>query len=101
MIEFELLRTELAHYLNDQQIKIVEEAYLLALKAHEGQKRHTGEPYITHPLAVAHILAQMRMDPPTIMAAILHDVIEDTHVEKQDISAQIWQRSCRPCRWRH
>jgi guanosine-3',5'-bis(diphosphate) 3'-pyrophosphohydrolase len=58
---------------------------LLAKEAHEGQKRHTGEPYITHPVAVATILAQMRMDPPTIMAAILHDVIEDTYVEKQDL----------------
>lgn len=88
MIEFELLRTELAHYLNDQQIKIVQDAYELAVKAHEGQKRHTGEPYITHPLAVAKILAEMHMDHPTIVAAILHDVIEDTPVVKQDIIQQ-------------
>ncbi len=88
MIEFDLLRTELAHYLDDQQIKIVEEAYQLAVKAHKGQKRHTGEPYITHPLAVAKILAEIHMDHPTIIAAILHDVIEDTYVVKQDITAQ-------------
>ncbi len=88
MIEFESLRTELAHYLDDPQIKIVEEAYQLANIAHASQKRHTGEPYITHPLAVAKILAEMHMDPPTIIAAILHDVIEDTHVLKQDIVAQ-------------
>ncbi len=88
MIEFESLRTELASYLDDQQIKIIEEAYQLAIKAHEGQKRHTGEPYITHPLAVAKILAEIHMDPPTIIGAILHDVIEDTHIVKQDITAQ-------------
>jgi guanosine-3',5'-bis(diphosphate) 3'-pyrophosphohydrolase len=83
--EFEELRQELQHYLDSKQIDVIEEAYHLAKKAHEGQKRHTGEPYITHPVAVAQILAQMRMDPPTIIAAILHDVIEDTPVEKHDL----------------
>ncbi len=85
MQEFEELRQELQNYLDNKQIETIGEAYLLAKKAHEGQKRHTGEPYITHPVAVAQILAQMRMDPPTIMAAILHDVIEDTSVEKHDL----------------
>ncbi|MEO8964885.1 MAG: HD domain-containing protein, partial [Gammaproteobacteria bacterium] len=85
MQEFEELRQELQHYLDNTQIHVIEEAFLLAKKAHEGQKRVTGEPYITHPVAVALILAQMRMDPPTIIAAILHDVIEDTSVEKPDL----------------
>jgi len=84
--DFESLRQELQHYLDSSQIHTIEEAYLLAKQAHEGQKRYTGEPYITHPVAVALILAQMRMDPATIIAAILHDVIEDTAVEKQDIA---------------
>lgn len=85
MSEFEPLRHELKHYLDDKQIHAIEGAFILAKKAHEGQMRHTGEPYITHPVAVACILAQMRMDPQTIMAAVLHDVIEDTYVEKQEI----------------
>ncbi len=85
MAEFETLREELKHYLNDTEISAIEKAYLLAKEAHSGQKRHTGEPYVTHPVAVAVILAEMRMDPPTIMAAILHDVIEDTTVEKPEI----------------
>lgn len=88
MEEFEELRQELQHYLEGSQIQTIEEAFVLAKKAHEGQKRHTGEPYITHPVAVALILAQMRMDPSTIMAAILHDVIEDTPVEKKDLIQQ-------------
>lgn len=85
MQEFEALREELQHYLDNTQIELIGEAYQLARGAHEGQKRYTGEDYITHPLAVALILAQMRMDPPTIMAAILHDVLEDTPVEKHDL----------------
>ncbi len=83
--EFEALRKELKNYLEDKKIRVIEEAYLLAEKAHAGQKRHTGEAYITHPLAVAKILAEMRMDTPTIIAAILHDVIEDTPIEKPEI----------------
>lgn len=79
------LIAELKVYLDDNEQTIINDAYELAKTAHEGQRRHTGEPYITHPLAVAKILAEMRMDPPTIIAAILHDVIEDTYVEKSDI----------------
>src|SRR5438046_7531630 len=86
--EFEELRQELQHYLEPAQVQTIEQAFILAKKAHEGQKRHTGEPYITHPVAVALSLAQMRMDPATIMAAILHDVIEDTPVEKHDLVTQ-------------
>ncbi len=85
MAEFELLRQELTQYLSAAEISAIEEAYALAKEAHEGQKRYTGEPYITHPVAVATILSHMRMDPPTIMAALLHDVIEDTYIEKQDL----------------
>lgn len=85
MPEFEPLRQELVHYLSDAEIHAIEKAYFLARDAHSGQKRHTGEPYIIHPVAVATILAEMRMDPATIMAAIMHDVIEDTYVEKAEI----------------
>lgn len=86
MNQFDTLSLELSNYLDNEQISIIEEAYLFAKTAHEGQKRYTGEAYITHPLAVAGILAQMRMDPPTIMAAVMHDVIEDTEMDKADLS---------------
>jgi len=82
---FEILRPELKNYLDDNQVVLIEQAYLFARDAHGTQTRFTGEPYITHPVAVASILAQIRMDPATIMAAILHDVIEDTYVEKQEL----------------
>ncbi len=61
------------------------EAYEFAA-AHEGQQRHSGEPYISHPVAVATILAELKLDAQTLMAALLHDVIEDTGVAKADIA---------------
>jgi GTP diphosphokinase / guanosine-3',5'-bis(diphosphate) 3'-diphosphatase len=83
--EFATLRDEVNQYLSHEQVAEIERAYLFAKDAHATQLRYTGEPYITHPVAVAEILAQMRMDPPTIMAAILHDVVEDTPVKQSDI----------------
>ncbi|HEY5719328.1 MAG TPA: HD domain-containing protein, partial [Gammaproteobacteria bacterium] len=65
-------------YLEPAQIDEVHRAYLLGVRAHRGQFRLTGEPYICHPLAVAHILAEMHMDARSVIAALLHDVIEDT-----------------------
>lgn len=79
---FRELKEELSQYLNPDHIALVEKAFGVAEKAHKGQKRQSGEPYITHPLAAAKILAQLRMDPQTIMAALLHDVLEDTGVDK-------------------
>ncbi len=84
---FKKLRRKL-DYLDDGQIERVYQAYLLAHKAHRGQKRNSGEPYIVHPVAVAGILADMRLDYQTLMAALMHDVIEDTAVEKQELQQQ-------------
>jgi RelA/SpoT family (p)ppGpp synthetase len=82
---YEILHHELTQYLSEAQAAKIREAYLFAKKAHGTQTRYTGEPYITHPLTVASILAEMRMDPATIMAAILHDVVEDTEVTQDEI----------------
>jgi len=82
-VTFEHLAETLATYLDDEQIAEVRAAYEYAAEAHEGQFRRTGHPYITHPLAVAGILAGMHMDHPTLMAALLHDVIEDTGIAKR------------------
>lgn len=84
---FKKLRRKL-DYLDDSQIDSIHRAYLHAYEAHRGQKRRTGEPYITHPVAVACLLAEMRMDPQTIMAALLHDVIEDTSVTKEAVASE-------------
>ncbi len=73
-------------YLNKKQIDRIYQAYLIAYSAHAGQKRTSGEEYIFHPLAVAGILADMHMDPESIMAALLHDVIEDTSVDKEMVA---------------
>jgi len=73
----ELLRvTKSNHPKSD--LAVIEKAYVIAEKAHEGQKRKSGEPYITHPLAVAQILADLGIGPSTIAAALLHDTVEDT-----------------------
>jgi GTP pyrophosphokinase len=71
----------------------VKRAYFYAEQAHDGQKRRSGEAYITHPLAVADILAQMHMDHQSLMAAMLHDVIEDTGISKKAIATFPWTRS--------
>ncbi|MGN6192906.1 MAG: RelA/SpoT family protein [Rhodanobacteraceae bacterium] len=72
------LATQLATYLPPEQIERVRGAYAVGARAHGSQKRKSGEPYITHPLAVAMILAGLRLDAETIIAAILHDTLEDT-----------------------
>jgi guanosine-3',5'-bis(diphosphate) 3'-pyrophosphohydrolase len=73
-------------YLPQEQVREVYRAYLFGAEAHEGQKRLSGEPYIYHPVAVARILAGMRMDHKCLMAAILHDVIEDTETAKEQLT---------------
>ncbi len=75
-------------YLDEDKVKMVYDAYLFSAEAHEGQTRMTGEPYIYHPIAVARILAEMRMDEKSLVAAILHDVIEDTDILKEQIVDQ-------------
>ena len=80
------LTDKLSIYLEPKQVGRIEKAYKFSEKCHLGQMRQSGDPYITHPLAVANILADMRMDHESIMAALLHDVIEDTGVTKGQIS---------------
>ena len=80
------LRELITAYLKPADLEKVEAALELATAAHEGQFRQSGEPYITHPLAVAKILARWHLDPQALIAALLHDVVEDTPTTKADIS---------------
>jgi guanosine-3',5'-bis(diphosphate) 3'-pyrophosphohydrolase len=85
------LLEKLEAYLPPAQVERVREAYEFGAERHQGQKRVSGEPYITHPVAVADILADLRLDADTIAAAILHDVIEDTPTAKADIANMFGQ----------
>ncbi len=88
LLTIEEFAGRLKSYLNPEQVNLVRRAYYYAEQAHDGQTRRSGEPYITHPLEVAAILADMHMDHHSLMAAMLHDVIEDTGVEKTAINEQ-------------
>jgi GTP diphosphokinase / guanosine-3',5'-bis(diphosphate) 3'-diphosphatase len=80
------LLTYLESYLTPEQVREVYRAYLFGAEAHQGQMRQSGEPYIYHPIAVARILADMRMDHKCLMAAVLHDVIEDTPYAREQLA---------------
>ena len=80
------LIAKLEGYLPPAEVERVQEAYDFAASAHSGQRRRSGEPYITHPVAVADLLADLRLDSQTLIAAILHDVMEDTPTLKDEIT---------------
>ena len=78
----------LASYLPPVQVQQVRRAYYYSEQAHDGQTRRSGEPYVTHPLAVAGILAEQKLDHHSLIAALLHDVIEDTGISKNALAEQ-------------
>ena len=80
------LTDKLSSYLDRKEVAKVARAYKYSEQCHQGQMRQSGDPYISHPLAVANILADMRLDHESLMAGLLHDVIEDTGVTKGQIS---------------
>ena len=87
-MSIDALCDSLTEYLDLEHIREVRRAYFYSEQAHTGQSRRSGEPYIVHPLAVAEVLAGMRMDHQSLMAAMLHDVIEDTGVTRDGLAAQ-------------
>lgn len=86
MYQFSDLKAELESYLTQEQVSEITYSYMMADEAHKGQHRSSGEPYIFHPIEVARILASMHMDHQSIIAAMLHDVIEDTDLDKATIA---------------
>ena len=87
-MSIDALCESLTDYLDLEHIREVRRAYYYSEQAHTGQSRRSGEPYIVHPLAVAEVLANMRMDHQSLMAAMLHDVIEDTGVTRDGLAEQ-------------
>lgn len=88
VVSFAALTDRLKRYLGSADIQRIKEAYRFSDAAHLGQFRKSGEPYITHPIAVAEILAEWKLDAAAIQAALLHDVLEDSGVAKQELAAK-------------
>lgn len=78
----------LSAYLDEKAVEEIYRAYLFGAEAHQGQRRCSGEPYIHHPIAVAEILSELKLDSRSIIAAILHDVIEDTGTDKKQLATE-------------
>ncbi|MDP2299183.1 MAG: HD domain-containing protein, partial [Actinomycetota bacterium] len=84
-VTLEGIEAQVRSYNPSADLRGIEEAYAFALEHHAGQMRKSGEPFISHPLEVAMILAGLNLDTPTLMAAILHDVVEDSAVSLKEI----------------
>src|ERR687892_1410204 len=78
MIRFETLLEKVRGYSPEADLELLRRAYVFSALEHKGQVRHSGEPYLVHPLEVADLLADMKLDAVTIAAGLLHDVVEDT-----------------------
>ena len=85
MIRLNDITSELLKYHPNAAIDLIEKAYVFSAKVHQGQIRLSGEPYLSHPLEAAYILTQMKMDVVCIVAGLLHDTLEDTSSELEDI----------------
>ena len=85
MIRITDILDKIQEYRPEEELDIIERAYIYSARAHEGQVRLSGEPYLSHPLEVANILADMKMDVESIAAGLLHDVLEDTSATKKDM----------------
>ena len=85
MLRLDDLLEKVHSYNPDADVDLIKKAYVFTAKAHEGQMRRSGEPYVVHPLSVAYLLAEMRLDIASIVAALLHDTVEDTKVTLEEV----------------
>ena len=85
MIRIQEILDKVAANNNDADLELIQKAYVFAATAHAGQTRLSGEPYLSHPLAVADTLAEMGFDEPTVVAGLLHDTVEDTKATLEEI----------------
>jgi len=88
MIRFEDLVEKVSRYHPNDSIELIQRGYVVSAKYHKGQVRMSGEPYLTHPLEVANILAEFKMDAVTVTAGLLHDVLEDTLMTPEELQKQ-------------
>src|SRR5215470_14934597 len=87
MIRFEDIQEKVETYMQGADLDLLRRAYVFSAKEHKGQTRSSGEPYLTHPLSVAHILAELKLDLTCIVAGLLHDVLEDTLTTREILEA--------------
>src|SRR5512146_1211239 len=88
MIRFETLLDKVRSYSPEADVELLRRAYVFSALEHKGQVRHSGEPYLVHPLEVADLLADMKLDVVAIASGLLHDSVEDTSVTIEEIKAQ-------------
>src|SRR5262245_24947906 len=88
MIRYEDLAEKVSRYHSAAALELIQRGYVVSAKFHKGQVRMNGEPYLTHPLEVANILAELRLDATTVTAGLLHDVLEDTLVSPEELRKQ-------------
>ncbi|MEP6864774.1 MAG: HD domain-containing protein, partial [Deltaproteobacteria bacterium] len=87
MHQLDQIVSEVAGYDPNADLALVRRAYEFAAQAHEGQTRKSGDPYVTHPISVARIIAELKLDVSSICAGLLHDCVEDTSATVEQLSA--------------
>ena len=96
MLRFNDIADRVLDYSPNADLQLMQKAYVFSAKVHEGQERLSGEPYLVHPLEVAGLLGDLKMDDVTIAAALLHDTLEDTLTTREEIerlSVRRWRSS--------
>ena len=88
LADIEQLMEQVVEYHPEADTSLIRRAYEYSVKAHEGQMRQTGEPYVQHPLAVAGILTFLKLDVPAIAAGLLHDTLEDTVATQEELEKE-------------
>ena len=84
-VRFEDIQEKVASYHPEADLDLLRRAYVFSAMAHKGQVRSSGEPYLTHPIQVAYILAELRLDVTSVVAGLLHDVLEDTLTTRESV----------------
>ena len=92
MIRLEDILAKVEKHHPGDNLDLIRRAYIFSAKEHKGQVRASGEPYLTHPLEVANLLAEMKMDAVTVSVGLLHDVVEDTLVSLDDVEKHLRSR---------